>query len=81
MYMITRTIIPDSSFFVNLTNLTTDIKYNKLHRSTRFLDRGDIIKKLKIIFRSGNNRKLTFKKFNQVGIQGMAINFCKVNEV
>lgn len=70
--------------FVNLTNLTTDIKYNKLHREYRdSLDKGGYYKKTKNYFQVWKQSKnLLFKKFNQVSVyQGMAINFCEVNEV
>ena len=70
--------------FVNLTNLTTDIKYNKLHREYRdSLDKGGYYKKTQNYFQVWKQSKnLLFKKFNQVSVyQGMAINFCEVNEV
>ena len=70
--------------FVNLTNLTSNIKYNKLHREYRdSLDNGGYYQKTDNYFQVWKQSKnLLFKKFNQVSVyQGMAINFCEVDKV
>ena len=70
--------------FVNFTNLTSNIKYNKLHREYRdSLDNGGYYKKTKNYFQVWKQSKnLLFKKFNQVSVyQGMAVNFCEVDKV
>ena len=70
--------------FVNLTNFTSNIKYNKLHREYRdSLNNGGYYQKTKNYFQVWKQSKnLLFKKFNQVSVyQGMAINFCEVDKV
>ena len=70
--------------FINLTNLTTDIKYSKQHREHRnSLNTGEYYSKTNNYYQGWKqNKNLLFQKFNQISVyQGLAIDFCQANNV
>ena len=70
--------------FVNLVNLTTNIKYSKKYREHRDnLDKGNYFLKTNNYYQGWKlNKNLLFQKFNQISVyQGMAIDFCQVDKV